>query len=167
MTIKKLIKTFIMKYSKFLFMLLIAFFTAMMPIFSQNNSNSATQAIQKVIQEAYIDGVFNLGDTLAIAKGFHDEFRLLGQQPEGGLRIVSKADWLQSVKDKLQQGKYPTSKAKQVRANFLAVDVIENMAFVKLEFLIGNEVHYIDFLTLYYFEDGWKIMHKVYHQMQK
>lgn len=156
-----------MKYSKFLFIFLIAFFNALIPVFSQNNANSEAQAIQKVIQDAYIDGVFNLGDTLAIARGFHDEFRLLGQQPAGGLRIVTKADWLQSVSNKLKEGKYPTSTDKQVTVNFLSIDVAESVAAVKLEFLIGGLVRYIDFLALYRFEEGWKIMNKVYHQIQE
>lgn len=157
-----------MNYAKSLLLFLIAFLITLMPIYAQpHNQQAETQAIQKVIQEAYIDGVFNLGDTLALARGFHEEFRLLGQQSEGGLRIVTKADWLQSVKNKLAQGKYPTQQDKKVSANFLFIDIVENVATVKLEFLIGGEVHYIDFLALYRFEEGWKIMNKVYHQIQK
>lgn len=123
-------------------------------------------AIKNTIQAAYVDGLFNDGDTLAIRKGFHPTFRLLGQQEEG-MRILDIETWIDSVRGGLEKGRYPRSKDKRVSVVFQRVDIVENVASVKMDFLVGGEKRYVDFIQLYRFEKGWKIVHKVYHTLEE
>jgi hypothetical protein len=122
-------------------------------------------AIKAVIQSAYVDGLFNKGDTLAIQKGFHPSFRLLGQAEGGKMRELFIAEWIEIVKKRIADGAFPAKKEKEVTVKFLKIDVVENVAMVKLVFLVGGKKSYIDFISLYKYEDGWKLVNKVYHKM--
>ncbi|MCC5944496.1 MAG: nuclear transport factor 2 family protein [Bernardetiaceae bacterium] len=150
----------------FLFSIAICLLTFFAPlILRAQDAVSEEQQIRQVIQAAYIDGIFNLGDTVAIRSGFHEAFQLLGLKPNDELRILPIEEWLAHVVDKQQAGKYPVEKEKEVSVRFLRIDIVERVASAKIEFLIGGELRYIDFLSLYRFADGWKIMNKVYHEL--
>lgn len=122
-------------------------------------------AIKNTIKSAYVDGLFNKGDTLAIRKGFHPTFRLLGQQAEGEMRVLDIETWIGSVREGLEKGRYPRKADKRVSVIFQEIDIVENVASVKLDFLVGGEKRYVDFIQLYRFKEGWKIVHKVYHTL--
>lgn len=124
-------------------------------------------AIKNTIQSAYVDGLFNKGDTLAIRAGFHPSFRLLGQQEGGSMRILDIETWIASVRKGLAAGSYPRAESKWVSVVFQEVDIVKNVASVKLDFLVGGEKRYVDFIQLYRFEEGWKIVHKVYHTLPR
>jgi len=51
-----------------------------------------------------------------------------------------------------------------VRVNLLAVNVSGKEASVKLEFYVADKLTYIDYLSLYKFEDGWKIVSKIFYR---
>lgn len=124
-------------------------------------------AIQQVIQASYIDAIYNLGDTTAMRQGFHEGFQLLGLRADQSLRILPIAEWVALVQEKKNQGKYPPSAQSRVSVNFLRIDVVETVASAKIEFLVGGQVRYIDFLALYKFGNDWKIMNKVYYELPK
>ncbi len=122
-------------------------------------------AIKKVILEAYRDGIVNVGDVEAVKKGFHPEFNLLGITKDGAnVWKLPIANWIKSVEKKKQEGKYPPKE--KVSFKFLVVDVVGNAGFAKIEFYKGEKLAYTDFLSLYKFKDGWKLVAKIYHQHQ-
>ncbi|NJL13829.1 MAG: nuclear transport factor 2 family protein [Microscillaceae bacterium] len=127
-------------------------------------SSPDEQAIWRVIQTAYLDGVFNKGDTAAVRQGFHEDFRLIGQLPEGKMRLVSRADWEAAVLKKQVEGKYPLPPGEQVSGQLLQIDITGAAAAAKMAFYVGGKLSYIDYLHLYRFGQNWKIIHKIYHQ---
>ena len=52
----------------------------------------------------------------------------------------------------------------KVSFKFLMVDVVGNAGFAKIEFYKGDKLAYTDFLSLYRFKDGWKLVAKIYNQ---
>ncbi len=124
-------------------------------------------AIKAVIQSAYVDGLFNKGDILAIQKGFHPSFRLLGQAEAAEMRELFIEEWIEIVKKRQESGAFPPKKEKVVTVKFLRIDVVEQVAMVKLAFYVGGKKSYIDFISLYKFEDGWKLVNKVYHTIKE
>jgi hypothetical protein len=52
-----------------------------------------------------------------------------------------------------------------VSVKFLNIDVEGTAAVAKVEFYTGNTLRYIDFLSLYKFESGWKIVGKIFYQI--
>ncbi|MEM9982845.1 MAG: nuclear transport factor 2 family protein, partial [Bacteroidota bacterium] len=105
------------------------------------------------------------GDVAAIRKGFHEQFTLLGRRENNQLRTLTRDEWIKIVEQKKEAGKYPPADAYKVKVEFLRIDIVEEVASVKLAFYEGEKLAYIDFLALYKFEEGWKIMNKVYHTM--
>ncbi|GAB4398421.1 MAG: hypothetical protein OHK0053_17070 [Microscillaceae bacterium] len=128
-------------------------------------SSPDEKAIWQVIQTAYLDGVFNKGDTAAVRRGFHEDFRLIGQLPGGKMRLVSRADWEAAVLKKQAEGKFPLPPDKQVSGHPFQIDITESAAAVKMAFYVGGKLAYVDYLHLYRFGQTWKIIHKIYHQI--
>jgi hypothetical protein len=120
-------------------------------------------AIKKVILSAYRDGIVNVGDVEAIKNGFHPEFNLLGLNKEKTeIWKLPIADWIKGVEKRKAEGKYPPEENASFK--FLIVDVVGNAGFAKIEFYRGDKLAYTDFLSLYKFKDGWKLVAKIYNE---
>ena len=116
-------------------------------------------AIKALVQTAYVDGLQNLGDLEKTKAGFHPDFVLLGLR-DGALTRLPIAEWIASAaKRKADGAKPPLTTCK-----FLSVDVTGSAASVKLE-LHQNDIRiFTDYLSLYKFPDGWKIVGKIYYR---
>lgn len=135
-----------------------------LPVISQNN-DAEIEAIKNVIQTAYVEGLQNEADIDKIDKGFHPDFNLLGIEEGNKMWKLSIEDWKKRVLKGKEEGKYPKADDKKVSIKFLFVDVTGNAAVAKFEFYVGGELKYIDYQSLYKFEDGWKIVVKTFHKM--
>jgi hypothetical protein len=121
------------------------------------------EAIKKVILSAYCDGIANVGDPAAMQKGFHPGFNLIGLTGDKAntwkLPIYS---WMISVEKRKKAGKYPPKE--KVTFKFPHIDVVGTAALAKIHFYKGERLAYTDFLSLYKFNDGWKIVAKIYYE---
>jgi len=135
-----------------------------LPTISQNNDKEV-EAIKEVIQTAYVEGLQNEADIEKIDKGFHPDFELLGIDKNNELWHLSISDWKKKVIKGKKDGQYPKSDENKVSIKFLFVDITGNAAVAKFEFYVGKELKYIDYQSLYKFNDGWKIISKIYHKM--
>ena len=117
------------------------------------------EAIRALVQTAYVDGLQNLGDLEKTAAGFHADFVLLGLR-DGKLTRLPIAEWIASAgKRKADGAKPPLTTCK-----FLAVDITGSAASVKLELHQNGNRIFTDYLSLYKFPDGWKIVGKIYYR---
>jgi hypothetical protein len=68
-----------------------------------------------------------------------------------------------------KQARYPAlNKAlTEVSIKFLNIATVETAVVAKFEFYVSSEMTYVDILWLYKFEDGWKIISKIYYQLPK
>ena len=124
---------------------------------AQNSSDEA--AIKALVQTAYVDGLQNLGDLEKTNAGFHPDFVLLGLR-DGALTRLPIAEWIASAgKRKADGAKPPLTTCK-----FLSVDVTGSAASVKLELHQNDTRIFTDYLSLYKFPDGWKIVGKIYYR---
>jgi len=115
----------------------------------------------KAIEDAYLNGVMNIGDPEAINKGFHDTFSLKGIR-DGRMSELKKARWIEIVAKNKADGKYPPEV--KTRFKYPLVDITETTAVVKIKFFRGDTQIYTDYLLLLKFSDGWKITDKIYVQ---
>lgn len=122
-------------------------------------------AIRQVLQEAYADGVFNQGNLAAVEKGFAASFTMFSLTADDSLKTISKSDWLERVKRNQEMGYYPVPEEKAVRLEFLNIDVEGKCAMVKLNFYQGQKLGYVDFIGLYQFSDGWKMVSKSFRTL--
>ena len=56
----------------------------------------------------------------------------------------------------------PVKDEEKVTAKFPIIDITGNAAMVKLEYYKGGNHVFTDYLSLYKFEEGWKIVSKIY-----
>jgi hypothetical protein len=140
------------------------FVTATLQVYAQDVEQEQTE-IKRIVQTAYVEGLQNEGDKQKIEEGFHPDFNLLGIGKDGKLSKYPIADWSARQVAKREAGDLPLEGDKKVSVKFKQVDVTGTAATVKLEFFIGDTLTYVDYLFLYKFESGWKIVSKIYHKI--
>lgn len=149
---------------KQVFSFFLLFLFILTPIFAQD-VESEKEAIKNVINESYADGLCNYGDLEAINKGFHPAFTLMGVGGNNQLWKHPIYNWAEtSVKNKKEK---PTPPEKWVTLKFPFVDVSGNAAVAKVAFYEGERLAYYDYLSLYKFEEGWKIITKIFYALPK
>lgn len=122
------------------------------------------EAIKKVIQTAYVDGLQNEGDLDKIDSGIHSGFNLLGIDKDNGMWVLSIEDWKKKTVKKKEEGKFPRTGDGLVSVKFLDIDVTGTAAVAKIEFYVGKEKKYVDYIALYKFDNGWKMVNKIYYK---
>jgi len=134
---------------------LIALLAAPMVVPAQEASEE--DAIKALVQAAYVDGLQNLGDLEKTRAGFHPDFVLLGLR-DGALTKLPIAEWIASAENRKAQGQKPPL----ITCKFLSVDVTGTAAVAKFELYREGKQIFTDYLSLYKFPDGWKIVGKIY-----
>ena len=138
--------------------ILILFLPLIVGILSANG-DSEEAAVIKVIEDAYMNGVCNIGDVEAVKKGFHEDFSLKGIE-KGELFVLPVADWIEGIKKHKAAGEYPV----KVKTHFEypLIDITGTAAMVKVKFIQAGKHVYTDYLLLLKFEDGWRLTDKIY-----
>jgi len=134
-------------------------------LLAQENVDADKEAIQKVIQSAYVDGLQNTGDIELVEAGFHPAFQLIGIGKGNTLWSYPIYNWVDDVKRKKIEGKFPRKEEEKVTVKFPMIDVTGTAAVAKLEFYVGKTLTYIDYMSLYKFGDDWKIVNKIFYQI--
>lgn len=118
-------------------------------------------SIEKMIKDAYIDGVHNLGDAQLIRQGFHPEFTMLVFQ-DGKLLKVSLEQWI----ERIGEGKNKASDAPLIETTYKIrhIDVAGNSAIAAIDVSKGGKHIFTDYMSLYKFEEGWKIVNKIFYR---
>jgi hypothetical protein len=112
-------------------------------------------AIRQVIESAYVNGVFVTRDEAAVRAGFHPDF-VMAVNDDGQLIVASLDMWLERL------GLNGERSSDHVKPTYERIDVTGGTAVVKLELWVNGEHVYTDYLSLYRFSDGWKIVAKVF-----
>lgn len=143
--------------------IVVAFALISIPLFARSGIDVAAEkvAIQKVIQEAYAEGLINTGNIEAAQRGFHPGFAILGVS-DNSLWKYPIYRWIEAVEKRKKEGKIPPEKT--VRFQYPLIDIVGNAAIVKVEFIEGEKLKYTDYLSLYKFEEGWRIVNKIYYE---
>jgi len=130
---------------------------------SAQETNNEEDAIKKVIQTAYVDGLQNKGNTEDIENGFHPGFNLLGVN-HNMLTKFPIYSWIQSFEGRKVKDPTPPTDDQIVTCKYLLIDVTGNAAMAKIELHRNTELLFTDYLQLYKFDEGWKIVSKIYYR---
>jgi hypothetical protein len=123
-------------------------------------------AITQVVTDAYVDGVHNFRDPAAMRRGFHPSFEMLSLR-DGKLARLTLDNWIEGME--ARNLKEPPPKAspdapRETTAKFVAVEIAGTAATCKVEIWRGGKQVFTDFLALYQFADGWKIVSKTFYR---
>lgn len=121
--------------------------------------NIEKEAIKKVIEEAYIGGIHERQDEGAARRGFHHDFTMFVLK-DNILDAVTLDSWFGRI-EQLKVDAPELWEAKTT-STFEFIDVSHDAAVVKLDVYKGDTHFSTDYMLLYKFEDGWKIVSKIF-----
>lgn len=153
-----------MKKTILLSMVILLSFSALI---AQNEQIKEKELIKQVIQNAYVDGLCNNADEEAVKKGIHPGFELLSAGKGNMMWKLSIYNWIEIAKGGEEKGNKYSFQNEYTTVKFLFIDIAGNIAIAKIEFYEGKDLNYIDYLSLIKFEDGWKIVSKIAHRVEK
>lgn len=120
------------------------------------------RAIKQLIEDAYVAGLQNEGDTLAIDRGFHPDFVMTGRDDEDNVWKFPITEWRKRKIESVANGDLPRGEESRVSVEFDFVDVTDDVAMVKLRYFEGGKHTYTDYISLYQIQGEWKIISKVF-----
>ncbi len=135
-------------------LLLVAFAT-----FKLSAQVNDTDQIKDVINKAYIEGLHNGGNLDETRKGFHPGFDLLILK-NNQMEKLPIYNWIESTEKKRKEN--PTPSPIKTVVNFVNIDITGTSAVAKIELSREGKLIFTDYLSLYKFEEGWKIVGKIY-----
>ncbi|NJN42378.1 MAG: nuclear transport factor 2 family protein [Flammeovirgaceae bacterium] len=118
-------------------------------------------AIKAVINKSYVGGIHNNGSIDDIREGFHPTFSML-RLTDNEVKPLPIEEWIASIEKARSQSGKPAQPP--TMGKFISVDVTGNAAVVKLELYKENKKTFTDYLVLYKFEEGWRIVSKTYYR---
>lgn len=117
------------------------------------------EAVKKVIEESYIRGIHIERNIPAIRKGFHPDFTMFILK-EGVVEKLSISEWIESIEKSLADN--PNPPKREITWEFPMVEVSGDAAVARIEMYRDGKHIFTDFMSLYRFGDGWKIVGKIY-----
>ena len=116
-------------------------------------------AIKQVIEKAYIRGIHTTQDKGEVKSGFHPDFAMLVLQ-NNELEKVDVDLWLERVES--MKADNPEMWNTETTYTFDMIDITGSAAVAKLNVHKGSVHFSTDYMLLYKFGDGWKIVSKIF-----
>jgi hypothetical protein len=120
--------------------------------------NSDEASIRQVITESYIEGIQNGGSSEQIRKGFHPTFAML-RLMENDVSPYPIEEWIAALEKRKADA---TTSQPRAEGKFINIDITGTAAVVKLELYRAGRKTFTDYLVLYKFNEGWKIVSKTF-----
>jgi hypothetical protein len=117
--------------------------------------------VKNVINTAYIGGIHNGGPVADIRKGFHPTFNML-RLMENEVKPLPIEEWIKNIE--ANRAKNPNAVNPKVEGKFISVSVAGTSASVVLELYREGKKIFTDHLLLYKFNEGWRIVSKIYYR---
>jgi hypothetical protein len=121
--------------------------------------NAEKEAIRRVIEKAYIRGVHGDQDEETVKNGFHQDFAMLVLQNDTMTRVTVD-EWLDRIET--MKAENPELWSAETTHNFELIDVASYAAVAKLDVYKGTTHFSTDYMLLYRFKDGWRIVSKIF-----
>jgi len=122
------------------------------------------EAIKNLVLTAYVDGLQNNGDLDATREGFYPGFELLVFQNN----MISKFpiyNWITYEEIGKAKNPDPLTEEEITSCEFEFIDITGTAAVAKIHLSKGGKKIFTDYLSLYKFKEGWKIVSKIYFQI--
>lgn len=132
------------------------------PLSANNQDKGDKEQIKKVITDAYVNGIQNSGSLEDIDKGFHPGFELIGVGTDSS--TITKRPiytWREGIRQAKAAGRAPSVKTE---CQFVNIDITGLAAVAKIELFREGKKIFTDYLSLYKFKEGWRIVSKIYNR---
>lgn len=137
-------------------MFLLAAFCLTLGTLSAESADTA--AIVEVVDRAYVQGVHLDADGAKMRSGMHESF-IMFVKTEEGLNQLTRDAWIARLKPRAASDPRP-----DVKAKIAVLDQTGDAAVVKVDLFRGGKQIFTDYISLYRFQDGWKLVGKTFHR---
>ena len=123
--------------------------------------NSKSIIFSLILAVVIFFGAGSGGDTAKIPAGFPDSFIMFVKSDEG-VKHMTRDEWIERIDASKAKGdQKPRPKTK---ADISVIGHSGNAAVVKVELYRDGKHTFTDFISLYKFDDGWKLVGKIYQR---
>lgn len=119
--------------------------------------DSETVAIKAAVDQAYVHGVHIDRDPAKMRAGMHESFVMFVQGADGGVSQLTRDAWI----ERMAKQAAPATKP-EIRAEISVLDRAANAAVVKVDLFRDGKQTFTDYISLYRFADGWKLVAKIF-----
>lgn len=122
---------------------------------------SEKEAVKKVIIDGYISGVFLKGDPKMVKKNWHEACEIVYFEPKS--KTLIKAPAVKHFEDHFE--KKPVPYNENITYEFADIQISGYAAIATVEIYSKDKSKqiYTDYMCLYKFDDGWKIVTKIFY----
>ena len=119
-------------------------------------------AIKEVVDRAYVQGVHIDGDPQKIRSGMHDSFVMLVRNGDAVTSLTRDA-WIARIEASKAQAK-PGAAKPETKAEIDVLDRSGDTAVARVKLFRDGKQIFTDYISLYRFDSGWKLVGKVFHR---
>ena len=119
-------------------------------------------AIKEVVDRAYVQGVHIDGDPAKIRSGMHDSFIMLVRNGDQVTALTRDA-WIERIEKGKAQRK-EEEKRPETKAEIDVIDRSGDTAVARVKLYRDGKQIFTDYISLYRFDSGWKLVGKVFHR---
>lgn len=120
----------------------------------------ARAAIERLINEAYIEGLYEKRDEQAVRAGFDPSFTMHVNR-DGEISVTTLDDWLGRL------GLNGEPNGMDAEATFLDIEITGKAAQARFELRLNGELRFVDMFGLYETPGGWKVTNKIFHHFPR
>ena len=153
MNVKKIFRTGFLMFFTILLLIITNEGKAKMP------NNNDREEIKSIIEKAYIEGIHTTQDESTIKSGFHKEFEMLVYK-DNGMEKVTLEMWPKRIEQLKKDN--PDLWNKKTRYDSMQINITGYAASVQFDVYKGDTFFSTDYMLLYKFQDGWKIVSKIF-----
>lgn len=117
-----------------------------------------TAAIVEVVDRAYVQGIHLDADADKVRSGMHESFVMFVKSGDG-LNQLTRDAWIARLKPRAASDPRP-----DVTAKIAVLDQAGDAAVVKVDLFRGGKQIFTDYISLYRFKDGWKLVGKIFQR---
>ncbi len=123
--------------------------------------DSEHAAIVAVVDQAYVHGVHIEGDVDKMRAGMHDSFVMFVRSDKGVTQTTRDA-WIERLT--ASKARAANAAKPEIRGDITVLDRSGNAAVAKVDLFRDGKHIFTDYISLYRFDDGWKLVAKTFHR---
>lgn len=127
--------------------------------FSVSADDAVNAAIVQVVDEAYVQGIHLDADAEKVRKGMHESF-VMFVRTDSGVNQVTRDAWIARLKPREASAPRP-----DIKADIKVLDQTGDAAVVRVHLFRDGKQIFTDYIALYRFADGWKLVGKTFQRM--
>ena len=121
--------------------------------------DAVNAAIVQVVDEAYVQGIHLDADAEKVRKGMHKSF-VMFVRTDAGVNQVTRDAWVARLKPREASAPRP-----DIKADITVLDQTGDAAVVRVHLFRDGKQIFTDYISLYRFADGWKLVGKTFQRM--